>query len=104
MDSIIIDVGVHTSFEIDLTEIPMDDAKQLRLTIKNGTNKDSTIVVERVFNTNDVHIVTISPVESYKIFEGAKYDIVVDMIDGKCYKATENGNVVVNRGVGQCKE
>lgn len=104
MDIIKINVGTHTSFDIDLSALPSNNVVKYVLTIKNEIGRNTPIIIEREFTTNGIHNVVITPEESYELTDSAVYDVDIIMASNKCYKATNNGRVALERGVGQCKE
>lgn len=103
MDVIPIDVGVFTQFEIDLTSLPSIAVEKYILTIKNYVGDNSPVVIQREFDTADIHTVKISPVESKMLFDRPVYDVIIKFSNGECYKVCENGEVLLNRGVGECQ-
>lgn len=102
MDSIRIDIGVYTALEVDLSGFDFDGVEKVILTIKNTRCTGGTIT--REFATPEVHPVTVTPMESLGLRDGAEYDFDIVTTDGKCYKNDDNGRVVLRRGCGQCSE
>lgn len=102
MDSICIDIGVYTSLEIDLSEFDFSGVEKLVMTGKNTFSND--VVFEREFRTAEIHVVTITPQESVRLAQNCEYDFNVVTQDGKQYKATENGAIVLREGCGRCSE
>lgn len=105
MNRIEIDVGVYTSIEVDLSGFDWEDVEKVVLTIRNYYAPDYPIVFEKEFEPTDtnIHEVVIDPELSTKIKNGAKYDFDKIMMDGKRYKASDVGEIVLNRKVGEAK-
>ena len=102
MDSILIDVGVYTSLEVDLSEFDFNGISKVIMTAKNRCGDE--IAFEREFTTAEKHIIAITPEESLKFDEHGKYDFDIVAKDGKRYKTTDNGDIVLREGCGQCNE
>ena len=104
MDNMRIDVGVYTSITIDLSEFDLTYIEKVILTIKNYPDVKSEPVIEREFSESKAHVITITPEESLKLTENACYDFDKITLSGERYKITENGKVVLRKGVGDCIE
>lgn len=102
MNKIRIDVGVHTSLYVDLTEFDFTGIERVILTIKNKYKSDALII--REFTESGNHSITIKPEESILLGTGAIYDFDVITTDGKRFKASENGSVELRKGVGTWKD
>ena len=103
MESIRIDVGVYTSLTIDLSGFNFTGIEKVILTIKNAPSVKQDPIIEREFTLPQKHSITVSPEESVRLKNGAVYDLC-KVIDGKMYKMSENQEVVLRRGVGDCIE
>ena len=104
MDNMRIDVGVYTSITIDLSEFDLTYIEKVILTIKNYPDVKSEPVIEREFSESKAHVITITTEESLKLTENARYDFDKITLSGERYKITENGKVVLRKGVGDCIE
>lgn len=103
MESIRIDVGVYTSLTIDLSVFNFTGIEKVVLTIKNTPSVKQDPIIEREFTLPQKYSITVSPEESVKLKNGAVYDLC-KVIEGKMYKMSENQEVVLRRGVGDCIE
>lgn len=103
METITIDVGVYTPLRLDLTNYDFTGIEKLVFTIKNLLT-DEEPVVTREFTESKEYNITISPEESRKLLSTAQYDFDEIMEDGKTYKASENGEIRLRFGVGDCDE
>lgn len=101
MDDILIDVGVYTPLEVDLTQFDFTGIEKVILTLKNTLGEFS---IEREFSTPEVHSFTITPHESRFLRADAEYDFNIITTDGKRYKNGDNGNIILRRGCGSCKK
>lgn len=104
MEEITIDVGVYTALQVDLTGYDFTGVEKLVFTIKNAANVALPVIVEREFSTPKVHQINITPEESISLYSSAVYDFTKVLLDGKCYKETTNGKIVLRKGVGECIE
>ena len=104
MQTIIIDVGVYTSFGVDLTDdsINLANGDKFILAIKNSVNDSGFGIITREFIGKKIHEVLITPEESRMINKGAVYDIVQINAYDECFKIIENGGINLYRGVYQC--
>ena len=103
MDEITIDKGVYTSLTVDLTDFDFTGIDKLVLTVKNSTDVAAEEIIEWEFTEAKPYNITVTPDESMRISRlGAYYDVDAIMEDGKRYKITENGNVKLRAGVGDC--
>lgn len=102
MDCILIDVGVYTSLEVDLSEFDFNGISKVIMTAKNKFSSD--IAFEREFTTAEKHIISITPEESLKLDDNGEYDFDIVTEDGKRYKTTDNGDIALRKGCGQCNE
>lgn len=100
MDFIIVDVGVHTSLQIDLTEFDFSDVAEVIFTIKNQPVPEESVIVERTFVSSGIFDIIINPEESVKLTDGAVYDFNAVYTDGKRFKISENGKVILRPSVG----
>ena len=113
MKDIQIDVGVYTELMVNLKDIEIGAGEEIVLTIKNTPSPKEPAIVERHFYPEEVEggyaftsvtKVEIEPIESVKIQEGAVYDFSKVTADGKQFKLTDNGRVILRKAVGDCIE
>lgn len=102
MECIQIDVGVYTSLEVDLSKFNFDGISKVIMTAIN--KYDSGAIFEREFTTPEIHIITITPDESLKLSDNAEYDFDIITKDGRRYKTSENGKIILRKGCGKCNE
>lgn len=102
MKDIRIDVGVCTALDIDLSSVDFTGIKEIVFTVKNITAADAPEIIERVFTEPKVHEIVISPEESLALKSTAEYDFDMIREDGKRFKLTDNGKVVLRKAVGDC--
>ena len=102
MEFIIVDVGVFTALQIDLTEFDFTDVEEVIFTIKNKPVPEENVIVERTFVTPGIFDIIISPEESVKLTDGAVYDFNAVYTDGNRFKISENGKVILRPSVGDC--
>lgn len=100
MDFIIVDVGVFTALQIDLSEFDFTDIDEVIFTIKNQPVPNESVIVERTFISSGVFDIIISPEESVKLTDGAVYDFNAVYTDGNRFKISENGKVILRPSVG----
>lgn len=103
METIRIDVGVYTPLKLDLTDYDFTGIDKLVFTIKNLLTDDEPVVIREFTGAEEYNIV-ITPEESKKLLSTAQYDFDEVMEDGKIYKASENGEIRLRFGVGDCDE
>lgn len=103
MKEIRIDVGVYTMLTVNLSKMDFTGIEKIILTVKNLADPKAPVIIEREFTEAKVHEVLIKPEESIQLTEHAKYDFD-KVVDGKRLKLTDVGNVVLQRGVGDCIE
>ena len=101
MQPIRIDVGVYTALEIDLSGFDFTGIKKLIMTAKNRPEKTAKVLFEREYTEAKVYVEYITPEESEKIVDGAVYDFVKELIDGRRFKISDNGKIELRRGCGQ---
>ncbi len=101
MQQIRIDVGVYTALEIDLSGFDFTGIKKLILTAKNRPEKTAKVLFEREYTEAKVYTEYITPEESEKIVDGAAYDFVAELVDGRRFKIGDNGKIELRRGCGQ---
>ena len=102
MNDIRIDVGVCTSIDIDLTSVDFTGIEGVIFTVKNYPDPKSPEVIERMFTEKGVHQVVVTPEESLALKMTAEYDFCIQLTDGKRFKLTDNGKVVLRKAVGDC--
>ena len=101
MQQIRIDVGVYTALEIDLSGFDFTGVTKLIMTAKNRPEKAAKVLFEREFTEAKVYTEFITPEESEKVVDGAVYDFVMELVDGKRMKVGDNGKIELRRGCGQ---
>ena len=101
MQQIRIDVGVYTALEIDLSGFNFTGVKKLIMTAKNRPEKAMKVLFEREYTEAKVYTEYITPEESEKIVDGAVYDFVMELADGKRLKVGDNGKIELRNGCGQ---
>lgn len=104
MKEIRIDVGVCTSLEIDLSHIDFTGIEGVVFTVKNYPDPRSPEIIERLFTSKGVHEMIITPEESLALTATAEYDFCMQLADGKRFKITNNGKIVLRKAVGDCIE
>lgn len=97
-----IDIGVCSPLTIDLTEFDFTGITEVIFTIKNTASVNALPVVERRFFSPEVYSEIIRPEESVLLREWAVYDFSFITTDGKRYKATDNGKIILRKAVGVC--
>lgn len=102
MKDIRIDIGVCTALDIDLTAVDFRGIEGVIFTVKNYPTPDAPEVIERVFKEPGIHKVVITPEESLALSATAQYDFCMELADGKRFKMTNNGKIVLRRAVGDC--
>ena len=102
MKDIRIDIGVCTALDIDLSSVDFTGIEGVVFTVKNYPDPNSPEVIERTFTKPGIHKVVITPVESLVLKTTAEYDFCTVLEDGKKFKMTENGKVVLRKAVGDC--
>ena len=102
MKEIRIDVGVCTALNINLENVDFTGIDKIILTVKNFADHKSPAIIEREFTEPKVHEVIIAPEESIKLTDRAMYDFNKVLVDGTRQKMTDNGKVILRRGVGDC--
>ena len=104
MDVIKIDIGVFTHFVLDCSQVDFTGITKLIFTIKNSPNVKAPAIIEKEITEPKEYTVHITPEESIKLKQSAVWDIDKVLIDGKRYKMTGNGRVILRKGVGDCIE
>ena len=102
MEDMKIDVGVYTALTVNLSKVNFENITSIVLTIKNSINPGSPIIIERTYTEAAVHPLVITPEESLQLAAGAMYDFNKIDKDGQRFKITDNGKIVLRRGVGDC--
>lgn len=102
MKDIRIDVGVYTVLNINLENADLTGIKEIVFTVKNFPSVKSEVIIERVFTEAKVHEIIIKPEESMRLTDSAVYDFNKVLVDGTRQKMTENGKVILRKGVGDC--
>lgn len=102
MKDIRIDIGVCTALDIDLSTVDFTAIKAVIFTVKNYPAPNAPEVIERVFTEPGIHEVVITPEESLALKTTAEYDFCTVLEDGKRFKLTDNGKVVLRKAVGDC--
>jgi hypothetical protein len=101
MQTIRIDVGVYTALEVDLSGFDFTGVKKVVMTAKNSPVERSEALFVREFTEAKVYTEFITPEESAQLVDGAVYDFVKELADGKRLKMGDNGKIEVRRGCGQ---
>lgn len=102
MKDIRVDIGVCTALDVDLSTVDFTGIKGVVFTIKNFPLPSDPEIVERVFTEPGIHEVVITPEESLALKAGAEYDFCTVLENGKRFKLTDNGKVVLRKAVGDC--
>ena len=102
MKDIRIDIGLCTALDIDLSSVDFTGIEGVIFTIKNYPDPNSPEVIERMFREPGIHNVVITPEESLMLKTTAEYDFCTILADGRKFKLTDNGKVVVRKAVGDC--
>ena len=100
--TIIIDRGVYTSLQVDLTDYDFSGIQKVVMTFKN-TPLSSEPLFTREFTEKAVHNVIITPAESKLLTVGAECDFIRVTGDNKCYKDGDNYKIKLREGCGQCQ-
>lgn len=102
MKNIRIDIGVCTALDIDLSAVDFTGIDKIIFTVKNYPTPDAPEIIEREFKKPGVHEVVITPEESLALKFTAEYDFTMVLEDGKRFKLTDNGKIVLRKAVGDC--
>ncbi len=102
MKDIRIDVGVCTVLNVNLADVDFAGIEKVIFTVKNFASFKAEAIIEREFTEAKIHEVIIKPDESIKLTDNAVYDFNKVLVDGTRQKMTENGKVILRRGVGDC--
>lgn len=102
MKDIRIDVGVYTALDVDLSSVDFTGADGVVFTVKNYPDPNAPEVIERLITEKGVHKMVITPEESLALKATAEYDFCIQLKDGKRFKLTNNGKIVLRRAVGDC--
>lgn len=102
MRDIRIDIGVCTALDIDLSSVDFTGIEKVIFTVKNYPAPDAPEIIEREFTEPGVHEMVITPEESLALKGTAEYDFCTVLADGKKFKLTDNGKVVLRKAVGDC--
>lgn len=100
MNTIQIDIGVHTPIDVDLTSYDFTGIEKLIFTVKNRLCEDSPIIIQREFTKSIKDTIIVTPEESLLLERGAEYDFIEVLKDSHVYKVTANGAISLRRGVG----
>lgn len=102
MKDIKIDIGVCTALDINLSDVDFTGIEKVVFTVKNYPIPNAPEIIERVFTEPGVHEIVITPEESLALKATAEYDFGIVRADGKRFKLTDNGKVVLRQAVGDC--
>ena len=102
MKDIRIDVGVSTVLNINLADVDFTGIEKIIFTVKNLPSFKSAPIIERELTEPRVHEIIINPEESIKLADTAVYDFNKILTDGTRHKMTDNGKIILRRGVGDC--
>lgn len=94
-----VDIGVYTSLEVDLSEFDFTGVSKVILTVKNFLSP--LIALEREFSTPEIHVITITPEESKLLRPDAEYDFDIITTEGKRFKNGDNGKIILRKGCGE---
>ena len=100
MNVLRIDVGVHTLLHINLSNVDFTGIKEIVFTVKNFSDVESPVIIERTFTEPGFYEVMISPRESIALLSGAEYDFNQVLIDGTRMKISDTGKIILRKGVG----
>ena len=100
MNVLRIDVGVHTLLHINLSNVDFTGIKEIVFTVKNFSDVESPVIIERTFTEPGFYEVMISPMESIALLSGAEYDFNQVLIDGTRMKISDTGKIILRKGVG----
>ena len=103
MKDLIINVGVYTPIEVDLSTYDFTGIEKVVFTIKNDV-EDETPIVEREFTEPKKYIIDVTTEEREKLEANAKYDFIKITIDGIPYKETKTGKIKLEYAVGDGDE
>lgn len=98
MKTIRIDVGVNTAIKFKLQEKHFEGAKTVIFAIKNYLH-DNEYVVKREFSSPGEYVVIITPEESRKMQNFAKYGFGIKLYNETDFRLTLNGAIELSRGV-----
>lgn len=79
---LIINVGVDTKLFVDLTLVDFSEISEIKWVVKNYPAPSACVVLDRTFNTADLHEIMITAEESYNIEQSAVYQFLKVMHDG----------------------
>ena len=102
MKDIRIDIGVSTLLSVNMTDVDFGGIEKVIFTVKNFPSIKADTIIEREFTEPKIHDLIITPEESVKLSDGAVYDFNSVLSDGTRCKMTDNGRVILRRGVGDC--
>ena len=102
MPDIEIRVGLSTRFTINLSKVDFLGIEKMIFTVKNDTEVDSPVIIEREFTEASAHTITITPEESIRLKEGAKYDLNKLLDDGTRHGYGDTGTIILKKSVGGC--
>ena len=100
MPDIEIRVGLCTRFTINLSKVDFLGIEKMIFTVKNDTEVDSPVIIEREFAEATAHTVTISPEESIRLKDGAQYDLNKILEDGTRHGYGDTGMIILKKSVG----
>ena len=101
METIYIDYGLHTRFNVDLSEVDFEGIDKLVLTVKSYTGVIESTIFVREYTSADNYVEVVTPDES-KLFDcKVYYDFIAFMTSGEVYKASDVGKMVLRKGVGR---
>jgi hypothetical protein len=99
MEDIRIDVGVYTLLKVKLSNAKFTEGMSIVLTIKNSLDPNAPAIIEKTYTKAEDCDLEITPEESLQLTSGAMYDFN-KVIDGKRYKISDNGRIILRKGVG----
>ena len=99
MQELTVDVGVYTPISVDLSGFDANGVERVLLTMKNDLAPQTPVAVQRALTGTDVVLIT--PEESLRLKDGARFDLTAQRTDGRLYRLGATGAVRLRRGVGQ---
>ena len=102
MPDIKIRVGLCTRFTMNLSKVDFLGIEKIIFTVKNDTEVDSPVIIEREFTEAAEHTITVTPEESIRLKAGAKYDLNKILVDGTRHGYGDPGMIVLGESVGGC--
>lgn len=102
MKDIQIDVGVCTALTVNLENFDFTGIEKIIFTVKNVADPKFPAIIEREFTEAKTETIIVTAEESIKLAGTAVYDFNEVLADGTRLKLTDNGRVILRKGVGDC--